>query len=124
MLERIIEDLIELPARSTNANEALKVLTKLCRQSLESKACTLVRVDLEQGLLTQVACAGFDEDFEALMAQRKITIELQGGVSSDNLVSPGKAIKRYDLSETGGGIVNPEVARRYGLHSALCVTLP
>jgi signal transduction histidine kinase/putative methionine-R-sulfoxide reductase with GAF domain len=121
MLERIIEDLIELSARSTNANEALKVLTKLCRQSLESKACTLVRVDLEQGVVTQVACAGFDEDFEALMAQHKIKIELQGGVLSDyNLVSPGKAIKRYDLSETGGGIANPEVARRYGLHSALC----
>ena len=125
MLERIIEDLIELPVRFTNANEALTVLTELCRQSLESKACTLVRIDLEQGLLTQVACAGFDEDFEAFMAQHKIKIgALQKGVSIDyNLLSQGDVIKRYDLFETGGGIANPDVAKRYGLHSALCYPL-
>ncbi|MGI9107372.1 MAG: GAF domain-containing protein [Pyrinomonadaceae bacterium] len=121
-LEELLSDLIDVPLHRANGDEALKRLTTLCCEALKSRACTLVWIDLEQRLLTQVACAGFDEDFEAFMTQNKIKIgALHEGVSMDyNLLASGDVIKKYDLPQDGGGVANPEVAKRYGLQSALC----
>ena len=49
---------------------------------------------------------------------------LHEGVSLDyDLIAEGKIIKKYDLENDGGGIANPEVAKKYGLGSALCYPL-
>jgi GAF domain-containing protein len=121
-LEEILSDLIEVPLRLASSDEVLKRLTELCGEALKSRACTLVWVDLEQKLLTQVACAGFDKEFEDFMSQHKIKIgALHEGVSLDyDLLSSGDVIEKYNLSENGGGIANRDVVRKYGLQSALC----
>lgn len=123
-LEKILNDLIVLPLRSESLNQALKRLVVLCREALRSRACTLAWVDFEQRLLTQEASAGLDEEFEAFMAQHKIKIgSLHDGVSLYYDLSAGEVIKQYNLQKDGGGIANPEVAKRYELRSALCYPL-
>ncbi|HEX8652428.1 MAG TPA: GAF domain-containing protein [Pyrinomonadaceae bacterium] len=123
--EEILSDLIEIPLRSDNCDEALERVTELCSKALKSQACTLVWVDLEQRLLTQVACAGFDEEFKLFMGQHKFKIgALHEGVSLDyNLAAKGHVIKTYNLPHDGGGVANPEVAKKYSLQSALCYPL-
>lgn len=124
-LEEILGDLIEIPLRQTDSHKALTRLTELCSEALKSRACTLVWVDLEQRLLTQVACAGFDEEFVKFMAEHKINYGAltEGDALDFDLGARGDIIKKYNLPHDGGGVANPEVAERYGLQSVLCLPL-
>ena len=71
-LSKLLNELVEIPLKCETGDEGLRRLTELCRQAMASRACTLVWIDLERKLLTQVAGAGFDRVFEAFMAKNKI----------------------------------------------------
>jgi GAF domain-containing protein/signal transduction histidine kinase len=124
-LEQVLGDLLEISLRPSGGGDALQRLTELCCEALGSRACTLVWIDLERHLLTQVACTGFDEAFKAFMAQNQIRIgPLHEGVYLDyDLIARGEVIRKYNLPTNRGGVANPEVAKKYNLRSALCQPL-
>lgn len=121
-LDEILIHLAEIPLQLPDPDSALKSLTELCREALCSRACTLVWIDLERRILTHVASAGFDDEFEALMAGRKFKLGAPNeGVSlSYDAFAQGGTLERYNLQSDGGGIASPELAQKYGLQSALC----
>ncbi len=118
-LEEIFALLIDLPLRAPDINTALKNLTLLCRDALESQVCTLTWINTEKGLSTQAAGAEFDSELEELVAQ----IGIQLGHSQEHYLTHPKVgeagvIKNYDLGECDDTTDAP-LARKHGLRSVM-----
>ena len=124
-LDDILGDLISLTVKQDSRESILQKLTELCREAFQAEACTLAETDLERRFLKQIACAGFDRQFRQFMSERKVKLGMpeMGDALDYSLISPGKIIEKYNLEQNGGGVANVEIARRYGLKSALCQPL-
>ena len=121
--EDILGDLIGLTAEPGNRESILNRLTDLCREAFNAEACTLAEINLERRFLKQIACSGFNQEFRYFMADKKIPLAPEGGTLDFDLLAPAKIIEKYNLQKTGGGVANVEIARRWGLNSALCYPL-
>ena len=125
-------DLVELfirlsavPVEYADRRQALKRIAELGRQAMNATACTLSSVNLERRYLQQLACAGLDATYEAETADRKIPLgsRSEGNSLDYEQAARGELFECYGLQDDGQGIANPQVARRYGLDSALCCPL-
>lgn len=121
----ICVELGEIPLRYKDRGQAFKRICELGQQAMNSRACTLALVDLEERWWEQVGCVGFDDEYEKRMANRRLRLgsRAEGATLDYDLVARGKLVEAYGLQEDGQGIANPAVARRYGLQSALCCPL-
>jgi len=124
-LGEIALSLSHIPLEYEDIHEALERIAEIGKQAMDSQACTLTFVNLENKHLAQAACAGFDEEFEEHMAGRKIKLgsSMEGDSMDFDLIARGEMIEKYDLKRDGQGIANPNVARRYDLNAALCCPL-
>jgi len=124
-LIEVFSSLSEIPLVCKDKNEALERITELSRQAMGSHACSLALVDVEDKFLVQVACAGFDEEFEKHMAGKRIGLgSLQDGNSIDfDLAAAGEVVEKYNLQRDGQGVANLDVALRHDLNAVLCCPL-
>lgn len=120
-LIEIFRALTEIPLSCNDPNDALKRIIELCREALGSDACTLALLDLEERVLTHVAVAGLDEEFNRYLVGR--TIKLRPPEASSfldpSLVEKGEVIECYGLQHDGQGVANSVVALKYKLRSVL-----
>lgn len=116
---------IPLVYRDKKRGEGFRRICELSRQIIGSYACSLTLIHKEEGQLEQIACDGFDAEYEAKMLNRRFQLgSAANGDSLDfELLSQGKFIEVTGLAQNGQGIANAEIARRYGLDSALCCPL-
>ncbi len=123
--EDILADLINLIGKYENLDSSLQRLVELCREAFQAEACTLAETDLEHKFLKQIVCAGLDQKFRQFMSERKVRLGTSetGERLHYELISDGRIIEKYNLENDGGGIANPDIARQYGLKSALCQPL-
>ena len=124
-LIEIFSALTEIPLSYNDRNEALRRVTELGQKALGSYACTLTLLDLGRRVLTHVATAGFHQRDEAFPICRQIKIgspRARTFIDFD-LIAKGEVIEAYGLQHDGRGLVNPEAARKYGLHSVLSYPL-
>jgi GAF domain-containing protein/two-component sensor histidine kinase len=124
-LIEIFNSLTAIPLSCSDRDEALRRITKLGQKALGSYACTLTLLDLEKRILITIAAAGFDREFEELLIGRTIKFSQArawGSIDFD-LVAKGEVIESYSLQHDGQGLANPEVARKYNLHSVLSYPL-
>jgi GAF domain-containing protein len=118
---QIFNSLSEIPLLREDRSKALKRIAELGRQTLNSHACTLAFVNLDEKVLFIEACAGFDAEFEQRMTGK--TIEM--GTLSDrmfvdfDLVAKGELIEKYNLQDNGEGVASPKTAHRCDLKSVL-----
>ena len=105
--------------------EALTRIAEMARQTLGARLCTVARVDLEGRWLTTVACAGCDQALQQLMAGHRFRLgsPTQGTSLKYELIASGQPIEKYGLQASGQGIIDPEIAVRFGINSALCFPL-
>ncbi len=117
----ILNALSEVPLQYIDKRQALKRITELGRKALNSHACTLIFVDLENRCITHEACAGFDEEYEKHMAGRQIKLgSSKDGVHLDfDLFAKGEEVTIDNLQENGQGVANPDIARKYNLYSVM-----
>jgi GAF domain-containing protein/anti-sigma regulatory factor (Ser/Thr protein kinase) len=120
-LTKIFSSLSEIPLSMTDRSAALKRITELGKEAMNSHACTLIFVDIENNYFTQVACAGFDEEFERRINGRKIKLEPGDNWSYLDyaLIMKGEGGERYNLQSSRNGVANPFTARKYSLNSVL-----
>ena len=117
----IFHSLTEISLASKDEREALDSITALARSALDSRFCTVIAIDQENNYLSQIACSGCDEEFKTHMAASKIR---PGASHVDfDLIARADVVEKYNLCHDGQGVANPEVARKYGLNSALCYPL-
>ena len=124
-LTNIFNSLSEIPLTVRNKSEALKRITVLGRQALNSHVCTLSVVDLQTETLTTVACDCDSKEFEEFVVGRIIEMgSYERGDHIDyELMAKGVGGERYGLQIDGQGMANPETARKYGLSSVLSCPL-
>jgi signal transduction histidine kinase/putative methionine-R-sulfoxide reductase with GAF domain len=105
--------------------EALQRITELGRAALGSQLCTLTFVDLKDRALTQGAFAGVDSRYDGLKKGKSFKLgTLSAGDYLDfKLISRDQIHEFHGLHEDGQGVANPDVARRYELHSLLSCPL-
>lgn len=117
--------LAEVPLVCKDQPSAYRRICELGQQALESRACTLVLVNLEDGWWEQVGCVGFDVAYEQHLRGRrnKLGSVTQGGRFDDERAVRGEPVEAYGLMQDGQGLVNPTVAQRYDLNSVYCCPL-
>lgn len=119
-LVKIFNSLSEIPLRYKDRDEALKKVTELGKQAMNSHACTLMSVDLDEGVATQVACTSDDEEFEKYLVGKQTYLGAKGNQALNfQLLYNDKVIEEYDLKSDGKGVAKPEIARRFNLCSLL-----
>lgn len=114
-------ELVEISSKASTLSGALRQVVELCQRTLASRACTIVRVDLDEKSLIPEACVGFDLEFERRYIGRKIMLDpnLEGAILSFDKVSRGVMVEAGNLQEQGNEYANPKTARQYDLRSML-----
>jgi GAF domain-containing protein len=122
---KIFSALTEIPFSEKAEVTALRKIAELGHQAMGSHACTLVFVNLDEKHVEQVACAGFDPEFEQRMAGKRISMGVPGdGCFVDyELIARGEVVEKYDLERGGQGVANPRTAQRYNLRAVLSYPL-
>ena len=119
--------LSEIPIvyKDKERSQGFRRICELSQQVMGSQACSLVLVDLHERQLEHAASVGFDDAYEEHMRNRRMVMgsPLNGDALDYALLARGEVIEATGLGEDGQGIANPETARHYGLHAALCVPL-
>lgn len=117
--------LSEVPLQYKNRKEALKRICEISKDALDSYACTLTFVDIENKYLTQVACVGFDEEYEKRVSGKKIKLGLEknGEILDFEKFAINDTIVINKLKKNGQGVANPRVAKKYNLDSVLSCPL-
>lgn len=122
---QIIAQLCEIPYNYTSKAEALKQITRLGMQMLRSHTCSIVLVDFEKRVLTQIACASSNPQMERLLQDQ--VVHFGSGQPGDWLklerLKPDQIEKVYNLDVDGRGVANPKTARAYGITSMLSCPL-
>lgn len=121
----ILTQLSEIPLICSDKTVALAKIAELARQALNSRLCTVALVNLEDRYLIAGACSGCDQALEQVVAERRFELgsHTQGASLDYDLVASGGIIEKHGLQTDGQGIIDPQVARRYGIDSALCYPL-
>lgn len=124
-LVNVFSALTEIPLRYEEKADALKRIAELGMEARGSHACTLSFVNASERYLTQVACAGFDADYENRLKGKRVAFGSRKEACwiDYDLITRGKTLERYDLSSNGAGVANPHTAQRYQLCSVLCYPL-
>jgi GAF domain-containing protein/anti-sigma regulatory factor (Ser/Thr protein kinase) len=119
---KIFNALSEIPFRYRDRSQALKRITELGQEALNSHACTLSFVNLDDRFITVEACSGFDAEFERHISRRKFYLGAleKGDLVDYELIAKGEMIEQYDLPWLPPqGVANPKTAEKYGLRSVL-----
>ena len=116
-------ELCDVPFSCRDRSQALMRITALGREAMGSRACTLTLLDFQKRHMTLEALDGFDEPFQKQMRGRTILIDSPSLGASITAMESAQLVERYDLQHDGGGVANPEIARKYDLRAALCQPL-
>ena len=118
-LIKIFNELSEIPFREADESKLLNAIVMLAKRALQSALCTITFLDHKK--LYQVACAGFDDDFDKRWCDRQIPWEIPGVQEHIDLgpVVKGEIIEKYGLKQARQGVVSTEMARRYNLNSMM-----
>ncbi len=116
-LLEIVGALSDVPFQYDDQKQALKRITELGKEAMNSHTCTLAFVDLDRRKLTHAAWASSHPEMEKFFSEHdELPIE---GYLDFNVVRAGKVLELYDLQKDGQGVVNPEIAKKYGINSLL-----
>jgi GAF domain-containing protein len=120
-----ISELSKIPLSNKSEGMALEEIVQMGRGVLESRAFTLVKVNMDKQTLVHVACAGFDDLYEHAIKNHVIKIgdSSRGAFVDFNVVAKGGNREWYGLQEQGQGVVNPKTARAYNFNSLLSYAL-
>lgn len=116
-LLEIVGALSDVPFQYDDRDQALKRITELGKEAMNSHTCTLAFVDLDRRELTHAAWASSHPEMEKFFSEHD-ELRIEGHLDFD-LIKAGKLIELYDLQKDGQGVVNPEIAKKYGINSLL-----
>jgi signal transduction histidine kinase/GAF domain-containing protein len=118
---QILSQLCDVPFKFESRDRALKQIARLGRELLRSHTCSVVLVDLDRSVLTQMACASSNAELEQLLQNQ--VVHVGSGHAADWIdlerLKPGVVEKIHNLDVDGQGVANPTIAREYGLISML-----
>lgn len=120
-------DVVELAEgkRYLGIRRELEHIVQEARAALNLVACTITVVDLKRNVLVQVAGDSRDSEFVLSMARRYV--EYAPGKQHDEIwaehFSHDNLIEAEELQDNGGGIIKRWLARKYGIHRALCLPI-
>lgn len=117
--------MFEAPSDFDSRDGALKQITRLGIEILQSHTCSIVLIDLERSVLTQIACASSNPKVERLLQER--VVHIGSGQPDDWIKVDRLTLDRveefYDLDVEGQGVANPKTTKACGLNSMLSCPL-
>ncbi len=117
-LEKIYARLTNEPLQSAEQkrNTPLKEFTRLVRLLTNTHTCLLTFVDLQKEQVLRIASSSQDQEFEEYL-DKELIIHPNGENLRVSFKTAPK-IEEYEslsLQKDGGGVSNPEIAKRFGL---------
>jgi signal transduction histidine kinase/GAF domain-containing protein len=110
---------ISLKFKEQGQSSTLKEFTRLARLLTGAHTCILIFVNLDDRKVSKIASSSRDKEFEEFLEKKReislITSDTGIGVRYD-IVSKGVPYRTSSLQTDGGGVINPEIAKRYGLN--------
>ena len=129
-LTQAFRALSNIPLSAKNQKQAMRRITDLGRDTLDSHAVTLITINPDAPFISIEASSSSNHAFEAYMeyiiragVKIKMGSNEEDGTLDYDLFCSGEIIEKYNVDKDGQGVVRQEVAAKHGLRSLLAYPL-